>query len=287
MPGNIWEDWEIARLRDLLAQGFSASEMVIGDRTPAAIQNKASRLKFVGDGIPRRPWSRTDQQQLRRLVREGMTAASMAAELEILSGYSRNAIQKKIGRMRLADSRRSRRARSAIRLTASQLERFQTFLLAHVARCTPEQIALMWTRDHVPPVSRRRVVYHLQKLGIKRSWAEVMRMPFSKAKQRQVSPKAIASRATRWKRYRAEQDKQLRELARNRRRAARTRKKPLPERVCRDCQSRWPGEEPFYVIYHKKTVAGRQRYIGRICRACRNQRRRESNQRRKLVSTTP
>ena len=51
MPGNTWEDWEIARLRALLAQGFSASEMVIGDRTPAAIQNKASRLQFVGDGI--------------------------------------------------------------------------------------------------------------------------------------------------------------------------------------------------------------------------------------------
>lgn len=286
MPGNTWEDWEIARLRALLAQGFSASEMVIGDRTPAAIQNKASRLQFVGDGIPRRPWSRGDEQQLRRLVREGMTAASMATELRVLAGYSRNAIQKKIGRMQLADSRRSLRARHAVRLTISQLERFQVFLLAHAARCTPEQIALMWSRDQVPPVSRRRVVYHLQKLGIKRSWAEVMRMPFSKAKQRQVSAKAAASRASRWKQYRAEQDKQLRELARRRRQASRTRKKKsLPERVCRDCRGRWPGEDPFYVIYRKTTAAGRQRYVGRICRACRNRRRRDSNNRRKLVST--
>lgn len=285
MPGKTWDENEIGRLRQLLAQGLSASEMQIGLRTPAAIQNKAARLNFVGDGIPRKPWSRDARGMLRRLVREGWTAARIASDSDLLVGYSRNSIQKKLGRMNLADRVRSRRARSVIRLTAQQLQQFHTFLLAHAARCTPEQIALLWSQNNIPPVSRRRVVYHLQKLGVKRSWAEVMRMPYSKAKQRRVSKKAATSRQRRWRAYREGQEHSLKDLARRRRRAARSRGKSLSERICRDCRSRWPATVPFFVIYTKKTSSGRRRYVGRICRMCRNRRRRESKTRRGPVAT--
>ncbi len=284
MPGKTWDENEIERLRELLAQGLSASEMQIGSRTPAAIQNKAARLNFVGDGISRKPWSRDDRGLLRRLVREGQTAAQIASAPNLLLGYSRNSIQKKLGRMSLADRVRSRRARGVIRLTTQQLERFHTFLLAHAARCTPEQIALLWSQDNLPPVSRRRVVYHLQKLEVKRSWAEVMQMPYSKAKQRRVSKKATSSRQRRWAAYRKNQEDGLKDLARRRRRASRSRGKSLSERVCRDCHSRWPATEPFFVIYSKVTSSGQHRYVGRICRMCRNRRRRESKARRGPVT---
>ena len=282
MPGQNWTENEIELLRDLLAQGFSASEMQIGLRTPAAIQNKAARLDFVGDGIPRKRWTEDTEKLLKRLIREGLTAAEISADPDLLAGYSRNAIQKKLGRLKLIDGGRSRRARDAVRLSSLELERFHTFLLAHASRCTPEQIALLWNRENTPVISRRRVVYHLQKLGIKRTWAEVMRMPYSKAKQRQVSKKAAQASQRRWEGYRERQEAELREVARQQRRRARSRDRSLGERVCRDCRRRWPASEPFFVLYEKQTTAGvRRRYLGRICRLCRNTRRRESKYRRR------
>ena len=286
MPGQLWTEHEIEQLRDLLAQGLSASEMQIGSRSPAAIQNKAARLDFVGDGIPRKRWTAEAEAELKRLIDEGWTAARLSADPNVLVGYSRNAVQKKLGRMKLIDGGRSRRARDAVRLTAAQLDRFHTFLLAHASRCTPEQIALLWNRENTPLVTRRRVVYHLQKLGVKRSWAEVMQMAFSKAKQRRVSKKAAEASQKRWEQYRDQQESELRELARRRRSRTRSRGKSLSVRVCRDCNSRWPAVEPFYVLYEKQTAKGRRRYLGRICRMCRNKRRRESKNRRRKGPAT-
>ena len=281
MPGQFWTEHEIEQLRDLLSRGLSASEMQIGARSPAAIQNKAARLNFVGDGIPRKRWTAETERILKRLVRSGGTAAAVSVDVELLAGYSRNAIQKKLGRLKLIDRSRSRRAREAIRLTSDQLDHFHTFLLAHASRCTPEQIALLWNRKHTPLVSRRRVVYHLQKLGIKRSWAEVMQMPYSKLKQRRVSQKASLASQRRWDEYRELQESQLRQEARRQRRRARSRGRSLSDRVCRDCRRRWPASEPFYVLYQKQTASGRKRYLGRICRLCRNTCRRESKHRRR------
>jgi len=286
MPGQFWTENEIEQLWGLLAQGFSASEMQIGSRSPAAIQNKAARLNFVGDGIPRKRWTAEAEAVLKRLIGESWTAAGIVIDPGMLAGYSRNAIQKKLGRLSLIDRGRSRRARDAVRLTATQLDRFQTFLLAHASRCTPEQIALLWNREHIPLVSRRRVVYHLQKMGIKRSWAEVMQMPFSKAKQRRVSKKAAAASKKRWETYRDQQESKLRDLARKRRSQTRSRGQSLAVRACRDCNSRWPAVEPFYVLYKKQTASGRRRYLGRICRMCRNKRRRESKNRRRRGPAT-
>jgi len=286
MPGQLWTNYEIEQLRDLLAQGLSASEMQIGSRSPAAIQNKAARLNFVGDGIPRKRWTAEAEALLKRQIVEGGTAAGISTDSGVLVGYSRNAIQKKLGRLSLIDRARSRRARDAVRLTAAQLDRFQTFLLAHASRCTPEQIALLWNREHTPLVTRRRVVYHLQKMGIKRSWAEVMQMPFSKAKQRRVSKKAAEASNKRWEAYRDQQESELRDLARKRRRQTRSRGKSLAVRACRDCNSRWPAVEPFYVLYEKQTASGRRHYLGRICRMCRNKRRRESKNLRRRGPAT-
>jgi len=281
MPGQLWTEHEIEQLRDLLARGFSASEMQIGSRTSAAIQNKAARLNFVGDGIPRKRWTREAEKLLSELVRGDGTAARISADPRLLAGYSRNAIQKKLGRLKLIDHSRSQKAREAIRLTSLQLGRFHTFLLAHASRCTPEQIAMLWNRENVPLVSRRRVVYHLQKLGIKRSWAEVMQMPFSKAKQRRVSQKAAQASQRRWEAYREQQEAALRDVALRQRRRARSRGRSRAERVCRDCRRRWPAVEPFFVLYEKQTASGQRQYLGRICRMCRNTRRRESKHRRR------
>ena len=281
MPGQLWTEHEIEQLRDFLSRGLSASEMQVGSRTAAAIQNKAARLNFVGDGIPRKRWTGETERMLKRLVGDGGTAAVISADPELLSGYSRNAIQKKLGRLKLIDRSRSRRAREAIRLSSEQLDRFHTFLLAHASRCTPEQIALLWNRENTPLVSRRRVVYHLQKLGIKRSWAEVMQMPYSKAKQRRVSQKASLASERRWEEYRQTQESELRQESRRQRRRAQSRGRSLGGRVCRDCRRRWPASEPFYVLYQKQTASGRRRYLGRICRLCRNTRRRESKHRRR------
>ena len=270
MPGKSWENWQIERLRTFLAKGLSASEMRIGKRTTAAIQHKASRMDLVGDGIARHQWSPEDEQTLCRLIVQGWTAKQIAEADGVLPGYSRNAIVKKGSRLNLADNRRSQRAKQAIRFSEDRLRQFHVFLQSHAARCTPEQISLLWNQVHEPKVTRRRVVYHLENLKIKLPWKEVMKLPFSKAKQRRPSLKKTSSQQRRWTTYREELEQRLRDQSRKMRRG----KKRVKERVCRDCNRRWPATEPFFAISAKKIRKKRRVYVGRVCKLCRNKRRR-------------
>ena len=274
MPGKLWMTWQVETLKKLLARGFSAREMRIGARTAAAIQNKASRLNLVGDGIPRPKWPAELEQTLRSLRAQGWTAQKIAQATDLLAGYSRNAIVKKSSRLGLVDKVRSERAKRAVRLSPEQLWQFYLFLRAHAATCTPEQIALLWNKENEPRVSRRRVVYHLVKLKIKRPWNEVIKMPFSKAKQRRLSEQAAAGHKRRWAKYREKLLLSLRERAHKLREHARKERGRLKERICKDCKRRWPARQPFFAAHSKETRFGRRMYLARICKLCQNQRRR-------------
>ena len=284
MPGRAWQQSEVGQLKRRLAVGVAASQIELIGRSPAAIRGKAARLGLIGDGIPRSRWSTEDERTLRKLFARGWSVKRIAETKRVLANYSRSAIAKKAGRLELVDRVRSLRARQIVRFTKGQLWRFQSFLWLHAANCTPEQISLMWNEKHLPIVSRSRVIYHLSKLGIKRPWKDIIQMPYSKAKQRQVSRKAQTAQNRRWTEYRTELVRKLRKAAQQMRKRTKQSGTPVRIRACRDCNCRWPEIEPFFHVSRKRTRTGPRRYVGRICKLCRNRRRRQSQKLRKSAT---
>lgn len=279
MPGPEWSQRDVRLLTIYLEQGFTPDKIQIGSRSVAAIRGKAARLKLIGDGVSRRPWSVENEQKLKTLMKSGWSVKRIAETGGVLPGYSRYAIAKKAGRLGLANEILSARAKRVVRFTPEQLRQFHQFLRERGSLYTPEQIALVWNKLYHPTVSRRRVIYHLVKLKIKPPWKEVILMPYSKAKQRRVSTKVLASRKRRWSKYRKGLLQHLRALSREMKNNS-PRKTRLNQRVCQVCNKRWPAMSPFFLVSEKVTKNGHRSYTGRLCRLCSNRRRRASRRRR-------
>ncbi len=285
MAGQIWTPWEIETLKKLLGQGHALRDITIGSRNSHAIRNKAARLNLIGDGVPRCKWSSQCETTLRNLMEQGWSVRRIAAAEGVLPGYSRNAIQKKASRLKLTNPKLATRIKQAQRFSKTQRSLFRAFLWVRAQNCTPEQMALLWNETHEPQVTQKRVVYHLERLKLKRPWKVVIQMPYSKAKQRRRSDKAVASQQRRWQRYRIELEQNLKEHALELRRTARRNGKHCKQRVCKDCNRRWPAVEPFFVVREKQSRTGRHRYCGHLCRLCQNKHRRERSRIAILPST--
>jgi hypothetical protein len=274
VPGQRWEQWEIDRLKALLAQGFAASEMTIGTRTTAAIQNQATRLNLIGDGVSRRPWPSRDEEKLRQLLRQGCRPSDILRD-NLLPGYGRDAIGHKISRLGLGNSDHAQRIRAAGRLTERQRLALHDFLGQYWMRCTPEQIAQLWNRSFEPKVTRQKVVYHLKQLGLKLPWRKIMQMPYSRAKRRHRSAEQVSSQQRRWRRYRRELRAHLEQLAKSVSRRA-PGKRRIEQHTCHACKTTWPAAEPFFLASKKRTRSGVRTNFSRICRLCFNSKRRRA-----------
>src|SRR4051794_20454040 len=170
-----WRTSEQAILIDeVRRRARAASEVSLPGRSAVAVRRKASRLGLVGDGVPRRPWSEADRATLRRLRAEGWTVARMCAGP--LAAFTPTAVFKQIRRLGLADPRCALAQKRARRLSGGVLKAFHAFLVAHARTCTPEQIALVWNEEHEPAVNHARVVYHLERLGLRPPRRLVLRM---------------------------------------------------------------------------------------------------------------
>jgi hypothetical protein len=275
MPGITWNTSEIARLVVLLRDGHPIAAVGIGNRSTAAVRNKAARLSLIGDGISRKRWSHKDEERLKSLVKKGWSVKKIAESSQYLAGFSRNAIAKKAGRLGLADKSRSIRAQQAVRFTESQKREFHRFLRDKTEHCTPELLAILWNKKYSPEVSRRRVIYHQTRLNIKRPWAEVIQMRFSKNKRDRHRAKLARLLKARWARHRTLVKSQFEEEARALRKRANKNGKQLRERQCTSCRKRWPEKTPFFHLHSKKTTSQSRRYLSRSCRLCINKRRRK------------
>ena len=272
MAGRVWTTNEITQLEHALAAGERIDSIELPGRSLHAIRNKASRMGLIGDGVSRKPWSTEDEKLLTDLIRKAHSIREI--HRQSLLPYSLNGLRKKAGRLGLVDQQRSERVRNACRFTADGMWYFRRFLQEHAANCTPEQIAQLWNEQFGLKVSRRRVIYHLTRLGLKQPWSAVIRMPYSAAKRQIRSPKAVKAQVARWRRYRVELESRLRDEALKLRRNGRGRKKRPAVRICRSCNRRWPGCTPFFHATRKTTRRGAREYLLRKCRLCVNEERR-------------
>ena len=277
MPGQDWTSNEISQLEKALAAGERVESIELLGRSLHAIRNKAARIGLIGDGVSRKPWRKNDEKRLAELIRKGYSIREIHQQSVL--PHSLNGLRKKAGRLDLVNRQRSERVRNAFRFNATGMWYFRRFLQEHAANCTPEQIARLWNEQSGLKISRHRVIYHLTRLGLKRPWSVVIRMPYSVEKRQVRSPEAVKAQAARWQRYRTELDSRLRDEALKLRRNSRGRKKRLAERVCRSCNRRWPACTPFFHARRKLTAHGQREYLLRKCRLCANEeRRRRHNQ---------
>ena len=165
MSGNAWRVSEMRTLTDAVRAARSPSEIQIPGRTAGAVRAMASRLRLVGDGIPRKKWPDPDVRVLRQLVADGWTAKRIA-DANALPGHGRNAIQKQMQRLGLGRPERSLPQKVARRMPADLMDRFVAFLTAHAPAHPPVRIAELWNATSDYPVSHQRVRYHLARLAL-------------------------------------------------------------------------------------------------------------------------
>ena len=200
MSGRNWTSNEISQLETALAAGERIDSIKLPSRSLHAIRNKTSRIGLIGGGVSPKPWSAEDEKLLTDLIHQGHLIREI--HRQSLLPYSLNELRKKAGRLDLVDRQRSDRVRNVFRFNTDGMWYFRRFLQEHAKNCTPEQIAQLWNEQSDLKVSRRRVIYHLTRLGLKRPWSAAIRMPYSQAKRQARSPKAVKAQNARWKRYR-------------------------------------------------------------------------------------
>lgn len=130
---------------------------------------------------PRKKWPDQDVEKLKQLCSQGHTALSIYRQ-NLLEGYSRTSIQKKMCRLGLAKKNTPYKKFSQhIKL------KFERFLKANWENRTPEELAEMWNADNYQhQISHRRVISYLTKLNIKISCYEVAKIKRLRAKEQKL-----------------------------------------------------------------------------------------------------
>jgi hypothetical protein len=269
-----WRVSELHVLTEGIRGALSPREICVPGRSESALRSMARKLKLVGDGVPRTPWTEHEKQLLTKLVTSGMKATAITRD-GLLPGFNRNAIQKQMQRMGLGHPRRSRPQKNALRFKGRTLERFHAFLNANARCCTPMQIVQIWNEEHEPKVSHARVLYHLETLGLRLARRVVIKMAYSREKQRLCTQQFIEREKRRRELQWLEEPVGLRKLADDLEHEAVRDGRVIQLQHCATCEEPWPARAEFFHVTTKVTAGGRRFYIAKACRLCRNRQRRE------------
>lgn len=150
----------------------------VPNRTKESIRCQLDRLGILKKQPYRKPWKKKDECLLRKLVKQNHTTSEIF-KMGILP-YSKMAIQKKICNLGLSKKSKTRR------LSKLDLLRFKNFLKENYIGKTPIQLCEAWNQNNTIKVSKKQTVYHLSKLKIKISYAEVIRINIQKEKEEKI-----------------------------------------------------------------------------------------------------
>ncbi len=264
-------------------------EVFIRGRSKNGTRNKAVRLELIGDGVSREPWSTEEKAELKGCLQAGWRPIDFERAKElglaILRKRNRNAIAKQIQRMELGNKRRSRAAKKAHRFTEAEQQQFRDFLRLYASYKTPEQIMKLWNKSHSLKVKVGRVRTYLVAMKIKPPWAVIVKMPYSKSKQKRgrKSKKTREAVEKRWQEYwKAKREKLYAllleledEAVLGKTKLVKKRCKMIVDGVNFGCGVRWPDRPPFFRQRAKRTKSkGVQVYTAHLCVICQNKRRR-------------
>lgn len=281
MSGYHWTAKEHELLQQQLREGRLPDELLIPGRTKHSARRKASRLKLIGDGLSRKPWSDIEKEELEGYLEAGWTTKDFVRARElgipVLMNRTRNAIQKQIQRMNLGNARRSRIGKRAYRFSDFERELLDTFLLEHHKNRSPEQLMKRWNKLHSPRVNISRVRRSLARLKLKSSWKEAIAIRGSKWKRGKKKRQAAARKS--WAKFRERQRKILLEAMEELKREAELYGRELALKTCHrlvgemelGCNIAWPHRELFFRRWRKTTKReGIKFQYSSLCRLCEN-----------------
>ena len=248
MPGVHWNDCQFGALKAALAEGIPVDKVVIEGKTPHAIRLKAVREGLVPRTVPKVIWETEEKRLLKRLVAQGMKAREIAAQ-NLLPRFNRNAIQKQIGRLRLANQKQSEAIKKAVPLTRKERAQLLAFIRKHAKTCSSPEIAELWNADHSPKITARKVRGLISRNKIKRDARKIFRSEYCarRRKKAQKSDSARRARSRRWEKYWRRLTSEMASAAQTCILNAAISEKTIELRTCRRCKLQLPAEAPYFV----------------------------------------
>jgi len=143
------------------------------NRSIFSIKCMKQRLGLVAFKASR--WTPEHRKQLVELISEGKTQKEIGKILP----YTARGIQKQVMRMNLQRTRQYKFKRS-------ELAKFQSFLQNNWQQKTPAELTDEWNNNNHKKIIKRKVEYHLRKMGIKIPKDESLRMGFLKKKEKVI-----------------------------------------------------------------------------------------------------
>ncbi len=160
MKKRPWTEEEI-----LVLKGGGTPE----NRSRFSIKCMRQRLGLVPYHVLR--WTEEHKDMLKKLIASGHSYE----EVSKLLPYRVKGIQKQAIKMSLQKTRQ-------YKFTARELMKFRTFLEKNWEGKTPNELMESWNKDNKKKICKKKVTYHLKKLGIKIPKEESLRLGFLKNK---------------------------------------------------------------------------------------------------------
>lgn len=179
---KAWSQDEI----NLLKAAKNPRQAKIGNRTKQSIACMAIKLKLINKKPPKRPWKKSDEKLLIKLVKEGKTPIEICKMNVFSKPHSRNSIQKKLGYLGL-----SKKAPEFNKFPENILIKFKNFLQENWQGKTPQELTDLWNNQNEFQVKKTKVIYHLTAMKIKIPYAEVARINNIKKKEQKIKNKGM------------------------------------------------------------------------------------------------
>lgn len=143
------------------------------NRTKISILNMKKRLGLINPkSLPRRKWSKQNIELLTKFASEGKGSDYISKNN--LLPYNKNSIQKQMGRLGLS------RKIKITKLSQDSLNKLKLFLAENWDKYIPEELTKKWNEINKSKVDKKKIVYHLTKLGLKIPYNEVFKIKYHK-----------------------------------------------------------------------------------------------------------
>lgn len=148
---KIWTEEEL----NLLRSAKDPKKVEISGRSKSSIAAMARRLNLYKKNLPRKPWTKDQEDLLQKLKSQGKTPQQIF-EMGVLP-YSKMSIQKKLGHLGL----------SKTKFTYDHKLCLTKFLKENWQGKTPQQLVNLWNDQNIIKVSRKKITKYLNRLNLR------------------------------------------------------------------------------------------------------------------------
>ncbi len=268
MPGKRWTQKERDSLIRQVKRGWTLPQLRIQGRSPASVNQQRQRFRDSGvlDQHPKRAlrvWTIREIRELAYYCRRYELSAREIAHRDLLPGRSKDSVSQQMRRQGLGNPKRRRAAARAHRLNPNQRLALEEFLHSEGRKMASREVAERFK------LALSTITAYRRRLNLQLSWREARDSAGYQERQDRVRKVIARKTRARWRRWRAERRRALRQLERQLKRAGTSES----GRGCVRCGEQWLARTEFFALT-RRTRRGRTDYtMSRTCRACRAEQR--------------